>query len=372
MTTDAWQAWAAARPPSRLTHLDTAAAGRSSYATLQAASDHARLEAEVGAYEAEARAATALTGLRDDLGLLLGVPADGVALVESAAAARDALLGAWPLPDGARIATVPGEWGPNLEAFAHRGLAQVPLRVDADGVIDLDALASLLQRDPPYVVHLSQVAAHRGLVQPVAEVVALCRDAGVLVWVDAAQALGQVDAATGADAVYATSRTWLTGPRGIGGLAVAEPHWDGLRLLRPAKLPGLPPVRYAESLEAHVAGRVGLAVAVRELLDLGLDRVHMRLGELGARAHELLADLPGWEVLGPVAGQTSIVGLRPTAGQDVVRTRAALLEEHAVLTTSILPWRAPGELRVPHLRLSPHVDCTDDDLLRLRSALTSH
>jgi hercynylcysteine S-oxide lyase len=53
-------------------------------------------------------------------------------------------------------------------------------------------------------------------VQPVAAAAALCRAAGVPLWVDAAQALGHVDAACGADAVYATSRKWLTGPRGVG------------------------------------------------------------------------------------------------------------------------------------------------------------
>ena len=36
------------------------------------------------------------------------------------------------------------------------------------------------------------------------------------VGVDAAQAFGHADTACGADAIYATSRKWLTGPRGVG------------------------------------------------------------------------------------------------------------------------------------------------------------
>ena len=40
-------------------------------------------------------------------------------------------------------------------------------------------------------------------------------------WVDAAQALGHVGTACGADAIYATSRKWLCGPRGIGVTVVA-------------------------------------------------------------------------------------------------------------------------------------------------------
>ena len=80
------------------------------------------------------------------------------------------------------------------------------------------------------MVHLTQVTSHRGLVQPVAEAAALCRAAGVPLWVDAAQALGHVDTACGADAIYATSRKWLTGPRGVGVIGVAEPWWDRLKI----------------------------------------------------------------------------------------------------------------------------------------------
>ena len=45
---------------SGLLHLDSAAVGRSSKATLEAVADHARLEAELGGYVAEDRAAAQL------------------------------------------------------------------------------------------------------------------------------------------------------------------------------------------------------------------------------------------------------------------------------------------------------------------------
>ncbi len=61
------------------------------------------------------------------------------------------------------------------------------------------------------------------LVQPVAEAASICRRAGVPLWVDAAQALGHVATSCGAAAMHAVSRKWLTGPRGVGILAVAEP-----------------------------------------------------------------------------------------------------------------------------------------------------
>ena len=264
--------WAARRPRPAVLHLDSAAAGRQSEGTLAATAAHARLEAETGAYVAAELAAAELDRLRDDVAVLLGVAAEGVAFVESATAALEALLRSWPLPGAATVGVLPVEWGPNLEAFDDRGLGRVVLPADADGHLDLAAFERLLTDSPPTVVHLTQVTSHRGLVQPVAAAADLCRAAGVPLWVDAAQAVGHVDTATGADAVYGTSRKWLTGPRGVGFLGVADAHRDRLRVRRsPTHGTDLPTVAHLESFEAHLAGRVGLAHAVREHLADGAD-----------------------------------------------------------------------------------------------------
>ena len=115
MTDDVWAAWRTARPPTKLLHLDSAAVGRSSRATLNAVAAHAQLEAELGGYVAEERAQPALTAVRRDAADLLGTDVEGVAFVESAMAALDALVRAWPLRDGATVLVAPSEWGPNLE-----------------------------------------------------------------------------------------------------------------------------------------------------------------------------------------------------------------------------------------------------------------
>jgi pyridoxal 5-phosphate dependent beta-lyase len=207
-------------------------------------------------------------------------------------------------------------------------------------------------------------------VQPVAAAAALCRAAGVPLWVDAAQAVGHVAADSEADAIYGTSRKWLAGPRGIGFLAVPERNWERLEVLRSALTgSGLSPVRCLESTEAHMAGRVGLANAVRELCADGPEAVFARLAEVGRLARTVLADVPGWAVAGPTGEEGAITGLRPTAGQDVPTVRALLLAEDGVLTTAALPARAPLDMAEPLLRVSPHVDCRPEELDRLAAAL---
>jgi pyridoxal 5-phosphate dependent beta-lyase len=153
-------------------------------------------------------------------------------------------------------------------------------------------------------------------------------------------------------------------------IAVAERHRDHLRVRRPAKFPDRPPAHLLESAEAHVAGRVGLGVAVREHLDLGREAVAARLVDVGGAVREMAASLADWDVVHPQSPAGAITSLRPTGGQDAVRARERLLEEHHVLTSVCLPWRAPGEtIAEPWLRLSPHVDLTDDDLERIAKAL---
>ena len=108
---------------------------------------------------------------------LLGVPAGGVAFAPSAEAALGTLLAIWPLREGDTVAVARSEWGPNLDAFAARGLRVSEIATHGDGLIDLAALERMLVSAPPALVHLVQVTSHRGLVQPAAEAAALCRAA---------------------------------------------------------------------------------------------------------------------------------------------------------------------------------------------------
>lgn len=352
-----------------LLHLQSAACGRSSPGTVQAVVDHLALEVAEGSYVAESLVADTLERLRTDLGALLGVEADGVALTGGATAALLALLSTWPLPEGAEVGVLPGEWAPNVDAFTHHGLRARRLAVDEDGMLDLEALDRTLRADPPALVHLTHLASHRGLVQPVADALALCGAAGVPLWVDVAQSLGHLDTSGGADASYAPARKWLNGTRGVGVLAVAAPWRDRLRPFRPAQLSDLPPVRLLEPEESPVAARVGFAHAVREHLETGPERVRSGLAERGRVARGLLGAVPGWEVADPPGATGALVSLRPTAGQDVAAVRERLLGEHRILATACLPWRAPGDMSDPLLRFAPHLDVTEGDLDRTASAL---
>jgi pyridoxal 5-phosphate dependent beta-lyase len=266
------------------------------------------------------------------------------------------------------VACLPGEYAPNIAQLRTYGLRPEPLPVDGLGRADVEGVERLLAADPPSFVHLTHVPSHRGLLQPAAEIAALCRAAGVPLVLDAAQSLGHADVDVGADVVYGTSRKWLAGPRGVGVLCVRPSLAARLTPVLP-EAEGVPPMRAFESGEAHVAGRVGLVVAIGEHIAAGPDRVRERLASIGRTTRELLDGLGGWQVIEPLDEPTATTTLRAPDGVDVVSVRSHLLAEHGIVVSAIGPERAPGEMTGPVLRVSPHLDVVLEDLEALATAL---
>jgi hercynylcysteine S-oxide lyase len=364
------ETWRAARPPVAGLHLDSAACSRQSFAVIDAAARHARHEAEVGGYVAAEAAKPVLDAGRAAIAALAGMPDAEVVFTTGSLHALDLLLSSWP-SGGRELACLPGEYGPNLAVMAARGFARRALPIDGEGRVAVEEAAAGLAADPPDLVHLTAVASHRGVVQPLRQMSQLCAELGLPLIVDAAQALGQVDCAAGADVIYASSRKWIAGPRGVGVLAVRPTLIQRLQ-------PRLPPPEWVSSLsvaqrlelgEANIAARVGFSVALGEHVRFGPAAVRARLAEVGHLSRTVLADVRGWRVVESVDERSAITTLAPVDGADPVKVRAWLIAERRILTTAAGVERAPLELTGPVLRISPHVDTTLDDLTTFAEAL---
>ena len=365
------QRWRAARPKAAGLHLDSAACSRQSFAVIDAATQHARHEAEVGGYVAAEAAAPALDAGRAAIAALTGMSGSDVVFTTGSISALDVLLSSWP---GERsVACLPGEYGPNLAVMAANGFQISTLPADDLGRLAVDDAARDLAANPPELVHLTALASHRGLAQPLAELAGVCRELAVPLVVDAAQAMGHLDCAVGAAAIYSSSRKWMAGPRGVGVLAIRPELAQRMRPRLPPPEWGLPiPVMQSLELgEANIAARVGYSVALGEHLAAGPDQIRNRLAEIGRMTRAAVADVRGWRVAEPLDEPTAITTLEPRNGADPQKVRAWLIAERGIVTTYAELQRAPFEMAKPVLRVSPHVDTTAEDLDQFAEALAA-
>jgi len=106
-------------------------------------------------------------------------------------------------------------------ALEREGFAVTYLAVEPNGLVDLDRLAAAIT-DGTLLV--SVMAAHNeiGVIQPLAEIGALCRNRGVLFHTDAAQAFGKISLDVEAMSIdlMSISGHKIYGPKGIGALYI--------------------------------------------------------------------------------------------------------------------------------------------------------
>jgi cysteine desulfurase len=170
---------------------------------------------------------------------------------------------------------------------ASERLADVELLpVDHHGRIEPEGVALALARhleNPPALVHCQWANHEVGTIQPVAEVVDLCRRAGVPVHVDAAAACGHVELdLPGLDAdLVSVSAHKLGGPPGVGALVVrrglrVEPLLVGGQQERALRAG----MENAPAVAGFGAAAAALTAGGRELLATEAARARTQIGRL--------------------------------------------------------------------------------------------
>ncbi len=234
-----------------------------------------------------------------------------------AAAARFALT------PGDEIVLTESEHHANLipwqELAARTGarLRHIPVR--DDGRLDMDAAASLIG-ERTRILGFPHVSNVLGIVNPVAELVALARAVGALVVLDACQSVPHLPVdfpALDVDlAVFSAHK--MLGPTGIGALYgrsevlnALPPFLTGGSMITTVTLDEaeyLPAPQRFEAGTQPVSQAVGLAAAARYLEKLGMPAVAAHEQAISDRMLAGLREIPGVRVLGDAAG-VSRVGL---------------------------------------------------------------
>lgn len=181
-----------------------------------------------------------------------------------------------------------------LQYLEKQGLCEVSwIPVDGEGRVDPAAVRAALRPD---TVLISVMAANNeiGTIEPVAEIGAIAREAGVLFHTDAVQAVGHipVDVEAWNCDLLSLSAHKFHGPRGVGALYVRKP----LRL--PPLIHGGGQEKGRRSGTENLPGVVGMAAALREAVER-MDGENARLSALRDKLISGLLEIPRSRLTGP-------------------------------------------------------------------------
>ncbi|WP_424632105.1 cysteine desulfurase family protein [Bradyrhizobium sp. SYSU BS000235] len=161
--------------------------------------------------------------------------------------------------------------------------------VNSSGVVDLEALASLLHDQPPALVSLMLANNETGAIQPILDAAEMVHEAGGLLHVDAVPSLGKIDININelkCDLLTASAHK-IGGPKGVGALVLAE----GLYGLEPQVRGGGQEQGRRAGTE-NVVGIAGFGAATRAAM-VSRDASASRMRSLQQRLEGGLSAFPG-------------------------------------------------------------------------------
>jgi cysteine desulfurase/selenocysteine lyase len=290
----------------RVIHLNNAGSSLPPQPVLDAVFGHLALESQLGGYEAHDANEEAIERFYGATAELLGARPQEIAFCSSATRAWDMAFYSFRFARGDRVLTSVADYISNYIAYLHvaerDGVEVVTVPNDEHGQVSVDALRELVD-ERVKLISITHVPTNGGLVNPVAPIGAIAREAGVPYLVDACQSVGQLPVNVdeiGCDMLAATGRKFLRGPRGSGLLYVRqellerlEPPFVDMRAAEwtaPDRFELRRDGRRFEEWEQDYAAKAGLAAAIDYAGTWGVGNIWPRVRELAERLRRHLAD----------------------------------------------------------------------------------
>lgn len=352
--------------------------------------EHLELEAQIGGYEAAETVEPELASVAGSVARLLGADSAEVTITESATAAWEWALWAMAETFG---------WGANdrilLDRFAYGtmdgSLRRLSLAQDVelvevgslpDGSVDPSEVAASLDERVRLVL-VTHMPTHLGTVADAEEVGRVLAGTGAIYALDIAQTVGQMPVEVrdiGCDVAFAPARKFLRGPRGTAFLYVRQAIADQLIPLTPSfgtefdedanRFELAAGLRRFDQYESAIAQRLGLGLAARYAMQVGLDRIADAVGARSREVSELLSGFDDVHLAGSPDSSGIVSFVHARLEPTDIRARLASDGVNVWVNTALGTPRHDRADPLPSVRVSPHYVTTDDEVAQLHAALT--
>jgi cysteine desulfurase / selenocysteine lyase len=275
-----------------------------------------------GVYTLAQEATDLFEGARERIAAFVGGEAQTTIFTRNATEALNLVARTWGVDNvgpGDAVLVTEMEHHSNLVPWQmlcqEKGAELRYLEIDDNGQLPLDALDEELARGDVKLLAFAHISNVLGTINPVAEIAARARAAGVLTVVDGAQGVpqGPVDIPLLGVDFYAWTGHKALGPTGVGVLhgraeilSEIRPWLGGghmiARVERESSTWTELPWKFEAGTDA-IAEAIGLGAAVDYLSGIGMERVRAHERELTARALEGLAGIEGVRVVGPSSAE---------------------------------------------------------------------
>lgn len=349
------------------TYLNAASHGSPDPAVVRRMIEHLDCELRLGATDARNKVEEEFSAVRSSAGRLLCARPEQIGFAATTFDAWLAIVSCLPLA-GKRLLVAPHEWGDNvrtLTRLADRAGGRVEVLPPIDfAAPDLAPWQAMIDETVTaiFVPMVTSVAGHR---YPVEQIGRLSRPDGTRLIVDAAQALGQVPIHVDAlqcDALVATARKWLRGPR-----------QTGLYWMKDLTVGAAKPIKAGnlEPFDANVALRLGLGVAIDNALSRSVERIENEISALSKQARARLQAL-GLTCLSHENAATGAVSFA-LPRKVAEPARQALAQNNCIVKWPTPAHEEPNGLEwiegAGILRITPHIYNSTDDIDRVFDTL---
>lgn len=307
---------------------------------------------------------------------LIGADVSEIALGDNTSFGINLVAAGVDLPPDSTVLVSDREFPANVYPWMHRGYRLDRIPVTHRGWPDVDRILERIRDPDVRLLAISSVQFSTGYRADLDRIGAACRDADVLLVIDAIQSLGCSPlnvAETPVDVVAAGGHKWLCGPLGVGFCYIRREIQDRIRPVQVGwssmeasqdldhlldyRYEFLDDARRYQVATAPLQDHVAFAESLRMLMEIGVDRIAAHIGEILAPLREWTAGADGVESLTPEeeAHRGGIYAIRVPNPESVFQR----LRDHDITCS----------LREGGIRFAPHFYNTVDELRRVVDVL---